>query len=366
VRLFAADVVIIGGGIIGLTTAYELLQRGLKVTLIERGHCGHEASWAGGGILSPLSPWHYPDPVTSLSQFSNTLFPDLVNVLQQKTGIDTEFRTSGVLALMDAGDHLQVDSSIAAWCRAHPLVVKRLYARDIAPELACNPPALWLPEITQIRNPRLLQALKKAVASLGGKIVEQTTITGWKIERNKIIAALDSSHKEFPARDFIIAAGAWSRELLSVFVLKLSIWPVRGQMMLFRIQPDSLSTIILQDSFYLIPRQDGHILAGSTTEETGFNKSTTSEARETLLAKAHALLPALTAHNLIDHWAGLRPGSPDNIPVIDRHPALGNLYISSGHHRYGVTMAPGSARLMANMLLEQPQPIDVTPYQWPV
>lgn len=365
-RLFSADVVIIGGGIIGLTTACELLQRGLKVTLIERGHCGHEASWAGGGILSPLSPWHYAEPVTRLSQFSNSLFPALVSTLQQKTGIDTEYRTSGVLVLQDQDTASQDDAHADAWCRAHALVAKRLPTRDIAPELACNPPALWLPDITQIRSPRLLQALKKVVVSSGGKIVEQTAITGWKIERNQILAALDSHHKEFPARDFIISAGAWSRELLSVFALKLSVWPIRGQMMLFRLQPESLSTIILQDSFYLIPRQDGHILAGSTLEETGFNKSTTSEAREALLAKAHALLPALTTHNLIDHWAGLRPASPHNIPVIDRHPAIRNLYLSSGHHRYGVTMAPGSAQLMANMLLCSPQPIDVTPYQWPV
>jgi glycine oxidase len=100
-------------------------------------------------------------------------------------------------------------------------------------------------------------------------------------------------------------------------------------------------------------------------EEAGFNREATSQAREALLAKAHALLPALTEEVLVGHWAGLRPGSPDNIPVIDRHPDIGNLYLNSGHYRYGVTMAPGSALLLCNMILGQPQPLDITPYRWP-
>ncbi|MDE2365809.1 MAG: FAD-dependent oxidoreductase, partial [Betaproteobacteria bacterium] len=146
------------------------------------------------------------------------------------------------------------------------------------------------------------------------------------------------------------------------------IWPVRGQILLFKVQPGLLKTIVLHehDYFYLIPRRDGHILAGSTLEETGFDKSATAEARRMLLARAHALVPALTEETVAGHWAGLRPGSPDNIPIIDRHPSIANLYLNSGHYRYGVTMAPGSARLLSNIILDKPQPLDITPYRWPV
>ena len=126
-----------------------------------------------------------------------------------------------------------------------------------------------------------------------------------------------------------------------------------------------LDTVVLQNGFYLIPRQDGYILAGSTTEDAGFDKSVTTDARKKLLERAHKFLPALTEKSLVGHWTGLRPGSPENIPVINRHPAFDNLYLNSGHHRYGVTMASGSAHLLSNMIMNRSQPIDVIPYHWP-
>jgi len=116
---------------------------------------------------------------------------------------------------------------------------------------------------------------------------------------------------------------------------------------------------------YLIPRKDGHVLVGSTLEDVGFDKGTTAEAAHYLHAQAAEIFPLLAHEKPVLHWAGLRPGSPDNIPVIGRHPVIENLYVNSGHFRYGVTMAPGSARLLCNMLMDKPQPIDIAPYQWP-
>ena len=357
------DVVIVGGGVIGLATAHELLRRGVAVTVLERASCGREASWAGGGILSPLMPWDYTDPVTQLTQASIKLFPELIESLKLKTGIDPEYQTSGLLAL--SGNFGERDAVAEAWCAHNVFPIKKIPAREIAPELTCDGAALWLPSVTQVRNPRLLQALAKSVEKSGGSIIEYAEVTSWKIERGRVVAAI-TSQGEYTAANFVIAAGAWSRPLLGEHACKLDIRPVRGQMLLFKAEPGLLRTIILQDGFYLIPRQDGHILAGSTLEEAGFDKSTTDSAREVLLAKARALLPQLTAEMLAGHWAGLRPGSPDNIPVIDRHPAIANLYLNSGHHRYGVTMAPASAHLLANRLLDLPQLFDITPYAWPM
>ncbi|HEX8873436.1 MAG TPA: FAD-dependent oxidoreductase, partial [Nitrosospira sp.] len=184
----------------------------------------------------------------------------------------------------------------------------------------------------------------------------------------RIQSICTSQGVEYSADHYVITAGAWSRQLLGGHALNLDIWPVRGQILLFKAQPDLLKTIVLRehDYFYLIPRRDGHILAGSTLEEAGFDKSPTAEARRMLLARAHALVPALTEETIAGHWAGLRPGSPDNIPIIDRHPSIANLYLNSGHYRYGVTMAPGSARLLSNIILDKPQPLDIAPYRWPV
>jgi len=360
--ILSTDVVIIGGGVIGLATAHELLQRGAAVTVLERASCGREASWAGGGILSPLMPWDYTDTVTQLTQASVKLFPALIESLKLKTGIDPEYQTSGLLVLpSNSGER---DAAADAWCTRNAFPMKKIPAREIAPELACDELAMWLPAVAQVRNPRLLQALAKAVKLSGGVIIEQAEVASWRVVQGRV-EGVATGQGEYTAANFIVAAGAWSHPLLGEHALKLDIHPVRGQMLLFKARPGLLHTIILQDGFYLIPRQDGYILAGSTLEKVGFDKSTTAEVRQALLVKAHALLPALSEATLLNHWAGLRPGSTANIPVISRHPAIANLYLNSGHHRYGVTMAPGSAQLMANMLLDAPQPFDVTPYSWP-
>lgn len=364
------DVIVIGGGIAGLSSAYALLRLGASVTLLERNFCGGEASWAGGGILSPLLPWDYSDSVTQLTRLSTRLFPEFIEALKRETGIDPEYNSSGMLVVPHfSGDSQDAQAAAAeAWCTPHAFPMRRVRSHDIAPALAHDEAALWLPEVCQVRNPRLLQALRKAVGLLGGTIIEHAEVTSLKIERTCIQSISTRRGDEYTAADYVVTAGAWSSQLLRDHALKLDIWPVRGQILLFKAQPDLLRTIVLQEqeNFYLIPRQDGHILAGSTLEEVDFDKRPTSSARKVLLAKARALVPALTEEILAGHWAGLRPGSPDNIPVIDRHPAITNLYINSGHYRYGVTMAPGSAHLLSNMILKKPQPLDITPYRWPV
>lgn len=371
---FLNDVIVIGGGIAGLATARELLRQGAHVTVLERNRCGEESSWAGGGILSPLLPWDYSDPVTQLTQWSNCLYPGFIQALHTETGIDPEFHASGMLVLPGfSNDPEEVARQDArhriteAWCARHDFAMRMVRSHEIAPALALDEPALWLPEVCQVRNPRLLQALVLAVEMNGGTIIEHAEITSWKMAHERIQSVATSHGEEYAAASYIVTAGAWSRQLLHEYALKLDIWPVRGQILLFKAQPGLLGTVVLQepDNFYLIPRRDGYILAGSTVEEVAFDKHTTAHVREELLEKAHRLVPALTEEMLTGHWAGLRPGSPGNIPVIDSHPFVTNLYLNSGHYRYGVTMAPGSARLVSNMILNKPQPLDVTPYRWP-
>ncbi len=363
------DIVVIGGGVIGLTTARELLRLGARVSILERNSWGSEASWAGGGILSPLLPWNYLEPVTQLTQLSNRLLPGLIEILRQETGVDPEYQACGMLVLpnFNNGQSAQYEGA-EAWCARNDFPMKRVRSCEIEPRLIFDEPAdksaLWLSSVAQVRSPRLLQALKKSVELSGGVIIEHTEVSGWRLGRGRVESVI-TNRGEYTGVNYIVAAGAWSREILGENALKLDIHPVRGQMLLFKTVPDLLRTVVLQNSFYLIPRQDGYILAGSTMEEVGFDKSITASARKALLERAHALLPALTEKTLVGHWAGLRPGSPDNIPVINRHPAIANLYLNSGHHRYGVTMAPGSAHLLSNMVMNNSQPFDVTPYQWP-
>ena len=369
-NFLVTDVIVIGGGVIGLSIARELLQMGAKVRVLERYCCGNEASWAGGGILSPLLPWDYPDAVTQLTQFSNRLLPGKTETLRQETGIDPEYQVCGMLVLPDMNNK-QSSQFIGAkdWCTRNAFPLKRVCPNETFPGLTfsgyADKSALWLSSVAQVRSPRLLQALKRSVELSGGSILEHTQVTGWRMGQSQVESVI-TNRGEYSGTDYVVAAGAWSGEILDKYALKINIYPVRGQMLLFKVETGLLDTVILQNGFYLIPRQDGYILAGSTTENTGFDKSITTEARNELLEKAHRFLPELTENTLVGHWAGLRPGSPENIPVINRHPTFNNLYLNSGHHRYGVTMAPGSAQILSNMIIGSSQPFDVTPYKWPV
>lgn len=342
-----SDFLIIGAGVVGLACALELVRRGAQVTVVERGLCGGEASWAGGGILSPLCPWNYPDEVTRLTSRGAALFPEWIRALHESTGIDPEYEVSGmrVLPPFDRQAALR-------WCAAHAVL-----AEEDASE-----GALLLPDVAQVRNPRLLRALRSRVEALGGRIVERCAVQeivtdGQRVQR------LATACGEFSADSYIVTAGAWSREVLGQHALHLDIKPIRGQMLLFKFGTPPLRHIVLQKDLYLIPRRDGHLLVGSTLEEVGFDKSTTVAARDDLQRRAQAVLPQLRDAPLVQHWAGLRPASPHNIPTIGRHPHLQNLFINSGHFRYGVTMAPASVEILLNELAGAPQPFDVAPYR---
>ena len=340
----------------GLSTAQRLLQQGALVTVLERGEVGQEASWAGGGILSPLCPWNYPDEVTRLTTRGAELFSAWAKDLHAVTGINPEYETSGMLVLppfdVQAAKH---------WCATHRVYsVHQIRAVDY--NLLAQGDALYLPEVAQVRNPRLLRALRQHVESLGGRITEQCAVSDIVVENGRVQALTTSSGK-FIAQDYIVTAGAWSKEVLGRNALRLDIKPMRGQMLLFKFDVPPLRHIVLQDDLYLIPRRDGYLLIGSTLEDVGFDQRTTSEARDMLWQRAQKLLPSLRDMSLVQHWAGLRPASPHNIPTIGRHPQLDNLYLNSGHFRYGVTMAPASAEILVNEITGAQQPFDVTHYR---
>jgi glycine oxidase len=352
------DFSVIGAGIIGLSTALELLLRGASVSLIDKGRVGRESSWAGGGILSPLLPWDYREAVNALTEAGRAAFPGLCSRLRADTGIDPEYRSTGMLVLPPVDWPRAHD-----WCNAHGWPYEE---RDCGFALGAlnGTTGLWLPRVAQVRNPRLLQALKKALESGKATIEEDVQVRAFET-RNGKIAALQTSHGPRSAGAYIIAAGAWSAALPGLEALEPRIFPVRGQMLLYEAEPSLLSTIVVQGGRYLIPRADGLILAGSTLENVGFDRSVTAATRDELHGFASGLLPQLAHARPIHHWAGLRPGSPDNIPIIGRHPGFENLFVNAGHFRYGVTMAPAAATLLADLALGNPPAIDPAPYRCP-
>ena len=339
---------VVGAGAPGLASAEALLQQDADVTILDQGAVGQESSWAGGGILSPLCPWDYSDVVTQLTSRGAGMFAAWADNLFSATGIDPEYIDSGMLVLPPFD--LQ---AAQRWCENYSV------------KFELSDGGLLLPEVAQVRNPRLLQSLRARVEQLGGRIVEHCTVQNILAGQNAV-SKLVTNRGEFSADNYIVAAGAWSKQLLGEQALRLGIKPIRGQMLLFKFDLPPLPHVVLQAGLYLIPRRDGHLLVGSTLEDVGFDKSTTTAARESLLQRAVKILPALHNRPVVKHWSGLRPGSPDNIPTIGRHPTLENLYINSGHFRYGVTMAPASVEVLLNEINGLAQPFDVTPYRWKV
>lgn len=343
--------VIVGAGVIGMLSAVQLRGRGWRVSVFEQGSAGRESSWAGGGILSPILPWNYPEPVWRLSRRSLPLYEALAPELAEATGVDPELLACGAMLL----DPAQVQAG-QAWCAAEGLAALHIDAilRARGPAL----PGLLLPWVGQIRNPRLGQALRLRLSQLGIALHESTPVSGWLRESGRVVGVMTAAGAEHRADAVVLAAGAWSGALGA-----LPVAPVRGQMLLLQPAPARLKRIVLSQGRYLIPRRDGRTLVGSTVETAGFDKGVTGAAREDLLAFAAGLLGDEVAGQVETQWSGLRPGSADGIPYIGAHPALPGLWVNSGHYRNGLVMAPASAELLADLIEGKPTQIDAAVYR---
>lgn len=357
-----SDFLIIGGGVIGMMLARELAQADADVTLLDRQMCAQESSWAGGGIVSPLYPWRYPDAVTELATWSQSSYVHLAQDLLDETGFDPELRQKGMLmvSVEDQKDALD-------WAQKYHRPLRKvdadfLYQKE--PNLCSGlEEGLWMPEVCSIRNPRLGRSLRESlVLNPRVTLLENQDVKGFEREGDKVVGVQTES-QTLRADKVIIAAGAWSAELLSMLDKELPVEPVHGQMMLFKARPGLVNRVILKGGRYVIPRNDGRVLVGSTMERIGFTKRTTEEAAKSLHETALDIIPALADFEVEHHWSGLRPGSPEGIPYIGSVTGLENLFINAGQFRNGLVLAPASTRLLADMLLGRDTIISAEAYR---
>jgi len=355
------EVVLVGGGVMGCLSALELLQAGCRVTLLERGELGRESSWAGGGIVSPLYPWRYSAAVTALAHWSQDFYPGLARLLLEDTGVDPEVHVTG-LYWLDLDD----EAEALVWAQREG---RPLYSVDIAEAYRDVPVlgsgferAIHMPGVANVRNPRLVKALRAALAAMPNvELREHCPVTGF-IQENGQIRGVTTAGGEIRAERVVLAAGAWSGELLKTLGLELPVEPVKGQMILYKCAEDFLPSMVLAKGRYAIPRRDGHVLVGSTLEYAGFDKTPTADALESLKASAEELLPALRDAEVVGHWAGLRPGSPEGIPFIGELASHPGLWLNCGHFRNGLVLAPASCQLLADLMLGREPIIDPAPY----
>ncbi len=355
------ECIVVGGGIIGGLTALNLLQQGVSVTLIERQAFGRESSWAGGGIVSPLYPWRYPSAISALANWSQGFYPHLAQQLLAQTGIDPEVSATGLMWL----DHAESEQALA-WAadRQQPLAVlsaAQLYQQ--VPRLAPGfTQALWQADLANVRNPRLLSALKARLLQFADfTLHEHCPVMGLQQAKGRV-TGVQSVKGEWAADAVVLAAGAWSGDLLAQMGWALPVQPVKGQMLLYKSEPGWLSSMVLYQGRYAIPRRDGHILIGSTLEYAGYDKTTTLDAAKSLAASAAELLPELAGQQPVLQWAGLRPGSPEGVPVIGQVEQLPGLWLNVGHFRNGLVLAPAACRLLADLMLQQAPVVAPEPY----
>lgn len=371
------DFLLIGGGVIGLSIAYELAGRGRQVVLIEKGQLGREASWAGAGLLPPANQNQAWDPQEQLRGLSHRLFPQWSAQLKAETQIDNEFEITGGLYLArDPGEAASLRMASVHY-EEEGVEVQRLDPAQLAerfPHLQLNQSirdAVFLPGEAVVRNPRHLQALVEGCRRRGVHFLESTEVARWRFEGEQLVSVEAGGEEIFPGA-CCLATGAWS-QLLTDQVLdqgnfsgrmqRPEIEPIRGQLVLLDAGERFFTSPINEGVRYIVPRRDGLVLVGATVEEVGFDKSNTPEAIEDLTQFARQWIPRLADAQSVKAWSGLRPASVDRIPYLGQLPGMANVYLAAGHYRSGLHLSPATATVMSQLMCGETPQIDLQPFR---
>jgi glycine oxidase len=346
------NIVVVGGGVIGLAIARALALRGVRdICLIERASLGTESSFAAAGMLAPQAEADSRDDLFELLVQSRDLYPNFAAELRDETGIDIELDTTGTLYLAFT-DHDQAEiEKRFDWQTRAGLHVEKLTpheARLVEPCVGTNVVgALRFPGDIQVENRRLLSALTNSVAQLDVHVVTGVNVASLAIQRGRI-TGVQTSEGLIGCSTAIVAAGAWTGFIDS----RVKLEPVRGQMVCLVAKPQLTRHVIYSPRGYIVPRQDGRLLAGSTSERAGFAKDVTVGGVTTILRNAQEISPAISALPIADTWAGLRPRAADGLPVLGACDEIGGLVYATGHYRNGILLTPITADLIAKTILE--------------
>lgn len=352
----ANEVAVVGAGVVGLLAARALARQGWKVSLLDAGDERPSASWAAGGILSPLCPWRSEAAVSQLTDMAVARYQQLAVELLAEGCLDPEVDACGLLATAEP----DMDKALQ-WCQTHGFTATLVSTHERQPGLTAKT-ALYVEGLGTIRNPRLLKSLVQSLQRLGvQRITTQvqamaTTAGGWQLQTKRGIWHADA---------VLVAAGAWTTALLMPFGVHLPIRPVKGQIALFRFPEKRLHMVVIGDKSYLVPRRDGSVLAGSTLEENPEHMCPDRAGAELLTAKWRALWPLLGEAVPVAHWAGFRPGNVSDVPFIGEVPGAPGLFVCAGHYRDGICAAPASVELLVAQMTGKPLPFMADAYALP-
>jgi glycine oxidase len=334
------DVVIVGGGVIGLSLAWRLKAAGLSILVAEKHEPAREASAAAGGMIAHCDP-HTPDVLLPLVRASAEMYPDFVRVLEVESGESVDFRDAGTIAHFD-------DTATPPCAGGHQISPEEV--SQLEPSLRIATPAWFLPESSV--DPRGLgRALLKADKHGGVDFITGSPVTEVLLANGRA-AGVRTTHSTYPAGIVVNCAGAWAAQLPP---FPVPTRPVKGQMVCLVPEDGAQHTMLLikhvvrTPEVYIIPRSDGRILLGATVEEAGFDKSVDPDTIQRLYRAGINAAPCLASMKIHDAWAGLRPGTPDNLPMLGET-SLPGYYAATGHYRDGIMLAPITAQVMAQLI----------------
>jgi len=354
-----AGVAIVGGGVIGLAVARELARRDIRdITLIERGNLGTEASFAAAGMIAPQAEADSQDQFFNLLCRSRDLYPSFAESLRDETGIDIELETTGTLYLaFSEHDQNELDARYD-WQTQAGLPVEKLSNLEARTLEACIAPnvsgALRFPLDIQVENRRLLAALSNSVEKLGVRVVTGTNVESIQIDRDRV-TGVQTSAGLVSTSTVVVAAGTWTSFIAANRPISIpKVEPVRGQMVCLTAIPQLTRHVIYSPRGYLVPRKDGRLLSGSTSEAAGFAKAATAGGIESILSHANEISPSVSGLPIADLWAGLRPRTTDGLPVLGACDEIEGLIYATGHYRNGILLAPFTAQLTADAIERGP------------
>lgn len=347
-----ADVAIIGGGIIGASIALELAAEKLDVILLDRQQPGREASWAAAGMLSPGPDSPDALPLVPLAKESMRLYPEFVAAVEALCGKSVAFARNGTIEIFtEAGAESELDKMVAQH-RALGLAIEPISidaARKAEPTVGpAARAAAWLPQEATLDPRSLTEAVLAAAQGRGVQIHSDAAVTSVQVEGNRCSGVVANGNS-VAAKCVVVAAGCFSGGIDWLARYAPTV-PVRGQILALRPKSKIIGRTLRSSKGYLVPRPDGRIIAGSTLEDAGFEKYLTPSGIQKILAGVLELAPALANAQIVDAWAGLRPGTPDSLPILGPTDIRG-LYLATGHYRNGILLAPATAKLLHDWIL---------------
>ena len=353
-------IVIIGGGVIGLAAAFELAKRNQKVTVLERGECGGQATGAAAGMLAPYSEiGEDPDDFFTMAHRSLQLYPLWQEEVKEVSGLDFEYNTAGSLhVVFHEADELELESRLewqSGW-DVQSEIVRGETLRNLEPCLTDDViAAMYYPGEHHIYAPDYVRALKAACVRLGVHIVEGAGEVTFAEARPDGILLQTEEKGAFSADQCIVASGAWTSCFEESVQVRLPVFPIRGQICAFRQETEHIRHIVFSSQGYVLEKANGSIVCGASEDIAGFDHSVTEKGINRLVKWSRRLFPFLDNRQPFHRWAGLRPATQDGYPLIGRLPHLPSVIISSGHYRNGILLSPINARLVAD-IVEHKQP----------